>query len=269
MQVTLVGCGNMGSALLLGIARTGLVSSFHLFNRSSAKAESLARQLPNASVFSNAADALAGANVVLLAVEPDGILPLLSELAGVLETSRPLVISVAAGVRLSQMQALVPHARLVRLMPNTAVAIGEGSSGFVCSSSCLAADAPLCQRLFAATGLCVELSCEDDIQAVVSLAGSAPAFFYELLDAMQQQGVAQGLSPELSLQLATQAMKGSAALQQQSGQDPKSLRNAITSPNGATLAGLRRLNALQLKQHWQSVLQACANRLQEMDAERS
>lgn len=269
MQVALVGCGNMGSALLSGMARSGLLSSIRLYNRSSVKAEALAAALPSAKVFADVQQAVAGAELVLLAVEPDGILPILREVAPVLADSNPLVISVAAGVCLSQMQAVVPSARLLRLMPNTAVAIGEGSSAFVCSSTCLPTDAELCQRLFAQTGLCIELPREDDIQAVVSLSGSAPAFFYELLDAMAKQGVTQGLSLDLSLQFAAQAMRGAAMLQQQTGKSPNALRNAITSPNGATLAGLRRLNSLHVKEHWQSVLQACSDRLQEMDAERA
>ncbi len=225
--------------------------------------------MPAATVCADAQQAAEGAELVVLAVEPDGILPILSDLASLLTATNPLVVSVAAGVTLSQMQALAPTARLVRLMPNTAVAIGEGASAFVCAPSCLPSDAALCQQLFAPTGLCLELPREADIQAVASLAGSAPAFFYELLDAMAKQGVAQGLSLELSLQLAAQAMRGTASLQQQTGKSPNALRNAITSPNGATLAGLRRLNSLHVKENWQSVMQACSDRLLEMDAERS
>ncbi len=258
----------MGSALLLGMARTGLVDVARLCNRTAAKALSLAEMLPCAQVFEGASEAAQGAELVLLALEPDGILPMLDELRDVIVRDNPLIVSVAAGVTLAAMQSHVPQARIVRLMPNTAVSIGEGVSGFVCGSQCLEGDAQLCEQLFAQTGLCVPLDREDDIQAVVSLAGSAPAFFYEILDAMSKQGAAQGLSPELSLQLATQAMKGAAALQQATGKSPNALRNAITSPNGATLAGLRRLNSLKIKENWQSVLQASSDRLQEMDAER-
>lgn len=269
MQVAFIGCGNMGSALLHGVMRSGLVDSLCLCNRTLTKAEMLASSYPQAKVSDSATLAAAGANVLILALEPQGVLPVLSELAGVIAQTQPLVISVAAGVPLSSMQAIIPTARLVRMMPNTAVAIGEGVCGFICGEHCHATDADCCHQLFGQTGLCVELQTEDDIQAVVSLAGSAPAFFYEILDAMTKQGTAQGLTPELSLQLAAQAMKGAAALQQQTGKSPNALRNAITSPNGATLTGLRRLNSLKIKEHWQTVMQASSDRLREMDAQQS
>lgn len=269
MQVALIGCGNMGSALLKGMVRTGRIRSALLCNRSQAKAESLAASIEHARVCPSANEAALGSDVLLLALEPDGILPMLDELSEQLSQSKPLIISVAAGVSLAAMQAHAPQARLVRLMPNTAVSIGEGASGFVCAAHCLPNDAQLCQELFEQTGLCLPLQSEDEILPIVSLAGSAPAFIYELLDAMVSQGAAQGLSPELALQLATQSMKGAAALQQATGKSPKALRNAITSPNGATLAGLRKLNALQIKEHWQQVMQATADRFNEMESERS
>lgn len=271
MHVALIGCGNMGSALLRGMVRTGLIDAVQLCNRTRLKAEMLAEalsvQLSQITIADSAIAAATGADVILLALEPDGILPMLDELATILAATKPLVISVAAGVSLAAMQQHAPKTRLMRLMPNTPVSVGEGASGFICGDCCLASDAQLCQDLLAQTGLCLPLQDEGEIQAVVSLAGSAPAFLYEILDAMLTQGIAQGLSPETALALATQSMKGAATLQQQTGKSPKALRNAITSPNGATLAGLRRLNSLKIKENWQEVLQATAERFLKMEAE--
>ncbi len=267
MQVSIIGCGNMGAALAKGLARALPSLTLTLCNRSAEKLDSLCSALGNQGAQINPTqdinNAVNDANLVFLAVKPWDILPLLDSM--VLPT---LYVSLAAGVPLHDMEQHAPvGSRLMRAMPNTAVASLVGTTAYIRGKNCTAEDAALCHQLLSPLGLALELPDESQIHALIALAGSSPAYFYELLDAMQMVGEQMGLSRELSLQLASSAMRGAASLQLESQQDPKNLRNAVTSPNGVTLSALRRLNALDIKNSWQEVCRAAQMRSQEMEAD--
>ncbi len=265
----------MGAALALGMGRASEAITFHLCNRSPQKAQQLARELTDLGhhvrVHDEAQSAAQDADVLILAVKPWDILPMLQTLSSLL-TARPLlVISLAAGVALAQMQDALPAGaacRLMRAMPNTPVRVGEGVTALLRGSSASTADVTLCEALFASTGTVIELSDEQQIHALIALAGSAPAYFFDLLDSMAAAGAQLGIPREQALLMAAQTMRGAAALQLASDDDPKTLRNAVTSPQGTTLAALRKLHALGVKDAWEQVLHAAHDRSREMEKER-
>ncbi len=258
----------MGSALLRGVVAPDV--SYALYNRSMEKAQRLATHLSGSCIAMSEQEAAQGADVIILALKPAGIMPCMESISPVLASSNPLIISLAAGVSLADMAQAAPAAsKLLRLMPNTPCEIGQGASAIIGNEYCHRSDVELCCRVLAGTGLIVELEQESQLHAVIALAGSAPAYFYELLDAMACEGEAMGLSRDISLQLASQAMRGAATLQQVSCAEPKKLRNDVTSPNGATLAALRKLNSLGLKDGWRSCMQAAVTRAIEMENEQS
>ncbi len=266
----------MGAALAEGIARGKREVTITLSNRSAQKADDLAARLTpyghETRVIDDVHDALYEADVVILAVKPWDILPLLRELSPTLETQEQstLVISLAAGVALEEMQACLPTespCRLLRAMPNTPVSVGEGVTALLRGEGVDEVQMQLCRDLLASSGLVVELEREEQIHGLIALAGSSPAYFFELMDAMARVGEQMGISRELSLQMASQSMRGAAALQLSSGVDPKALRNAVTSPQGTTLAALRRLQARGVKEAWEDVLLAAHDRSREMEQE--
>ncbi|HWA84844.1 MAG TPA: pyrroline-5-carboxylate reductase, partial [Opitutus sp.] len=184
---------------------------------------------------------LDGADLLVVAFKPQhlaGADPRLAEL-----TTGKLVLSVLAGKRLATLAKTFPHARnLVRAMPNTPAAIGAAITAF-CSQHPLAnADRALVATLLGACGQHVELG-EEHMDAVTALSGSGPAFLFEYVAAMRDAGVAAGLPADIAARLATETALGSARLLARRQVDPEVLRNQVTSPNGTTLAGLRKLEA--------------------------
>ncbi len=264
----------MGSALLLGIAQAARHVEYSICNRSPEKAQLLAEQLEvlncPVTVEQDACRAATGADIVILGVKPWDILPLLTQLESRLSTQSSLIISLAAGVSLSSMEECLcagPMTRLMRAMPNTPVRVGAGVTALIRGKQVQDADMEQVEELLRPTGLVVELESEAQIHGLIALSGSSPAYFFDLLDSMAALGEELGIPRDLALLMASQSMRGAALLQQESQQDPKSLRNAVTSPNGTTLAALRKLHALGIKDHWQDVLRAAHARSMEMEAE--
>ncbi len=247
MKLGVIGCGQMGSALLGGILKTGIVreEDVFLFNRTPDACGKIVREFPAVHACGTIREMAALTDTVILAVKPAGVCGALQELASA-DGRKPCVLSIAAGVTLDTMQACAPELRLVRAMPNTPALVGMGASSFCGGRLATPDDLAAARRLLEAVGMAVELP-EEKIHAVIGVAGSAPAYMFTILDAMADAGVSLGLAREDALQLAAQTMLGSARLVQESGRHPMELRDAVTSPGGTTIAALNAMDAHNLR----------------------
>jgi pyrroline-5-carboxylate reductase len=175
--------------------------------------------------------------VVVIAVKPQMMgdaLPAITALAG----GDTVFLSIAAGTPLSAFEAAFgAHTPIVRAMPNTPAAVGQGITAlFANPAGQSALDAA--ELLMSAVGAVVRLEREAQMDAVTGVSGSGPAYVFHLIETLAAGGVAQGLPPELSLQLAKATVAGAGALALQSADDPAQLRVNVTSPNGTTQAAL-------------------------------
>ncbi|MGC1503164.1 MAG: pyrroline-5-carboxylate reductase [Sulfitobacter sp.] len=228
----LLGCGKMGSAMLAGW---------------------LARGLPAASVWvvdPHPSDWLRGTGVhlnatppekpaiVLVAVKPQMMadaLPTLRRMGG----GDTLFVSVAAGTTIRYFEEILGAGTpVVRAMPNTPAAISQGITAIVANQAAGAAALDEAEVLLSAIGDVVRLSEEAQIDAVTGVSGSGPAYVFHMIETMAAAGEAEGLSAELSLQLAKATVAGAGALALQSDESPSQLRVNVTSPNGTTQAAL-------------------------------
>lgn len=230
--LVLVGCGRMGGALLDGWLKAGLL----------ARAVHVVDPKPRADLselgIAVNGDLPASPAVLVIAVKPQmmaDVLPRLSVGAGT------LVISVAAGVTIAGYEAAFPQAPIVRTMPNTPAAIGQGITAIIGNARTSAADLDLAEALMSAVGRVVRLEAESQMDAVTALSGSGPAYVFHMIEAMAAAGAAEGLSPALSLALARATVAGAGALAVSADEDPAVLRENVTSPGGTTAAGLREL----------------------------
>jgi pyrroline-5-carboxylate reductase len=148
-----------------------------------------------------------------------------------------LVVSVAAGVRLEQLQRWLPESPLVRAMPNTPCLIGEGMTVIARGQLATEAHARTALRLFQAVGRCIELE-DRHMDVVTSLNGSGPAFAYLILEALAEGGVMMGLRRDVAMEIAAQMLQGSARMVLQTGLHPAALKDQVTTPAGCTIAGL-------------------------------
>ncbi len=227
----------MGGAILSGLRRTGahLAGGVRVTNRSSAKAaamhaEGVVSLATETDEQANRA-AVLGARIVVLGVKPGMVHDLLREIAPALSPGT-VIVSIAAGVTIESMQALV-DAPVMRAMPNTPSAIGRGVTVLAAGPRTSDDDLAEVRRLFRAVGVVLEVP-EDRLDAATAISGSGPAYVYYLVEQLANSALALGFDPAQAQSMALGTFIGSALMLEETGEDPADLRRAVTSPNGTT-----------------------------------
>jgi pyrroline-5-carboxylate reductase len=267
-RVCILGAGNMGRALIGGLLRAGTrPEQLSVGDRLPAAREALARELGVTATADNAA-AIEGARVVVLAVKPQDAATTLAPLAGALAAARPLVISVAAGVRIALLEGCcgtgVP---VMRAMPNRPALIGAGVSALYAPPAVGAAQRTIAERLLKAMGEIVWVSAEAALDVVTALSGSGPAYFFLLAELMAEAGEQLGLEGDIARRLAAATLYGSGLLVHSGGGDLARLRAEVTSPGGTTEAALRTFEAAHLRAIVRQALAAATERSRELAAQ--
>lgn len=230
--LVLLGCGKMGSAMLAGWLASGL----------SPTAVSVIE--PNPSDWLQAQGVRINAElpvspaIVIVAVKPQLMGTALPSLKA-LGNGDTLFLSIAAGTSIDTFETILGRLTpIVRAMPNTPAAIGQGITAIIGNANSNKDHLQLAEHLLSAIGQVVHLDAEHQMDAVTGVSGSGPAYVFYMIDALAQAGIAQGLSPELAMQLAKATVAGAGALAQSADETPTQLRINVTSPNGTTQAGL-------------------------------
>lgn len=183
---------------------------------------------------------VAASDVLLLAVKPQNMQELLREIRPSL-TGRHLIVSIAAGVTLSQITAaLGPQVRLVRVMPNAPCLVGASASAYTAGPAATSDDVRLVDRLLGSVGRALALP-EKLLDAVTGLSGSGPAYVFVMIEALSDGGVRMGLPRDAALMLAAQTVLGAAKMVLETGLHPGLLKDNVASPGGTTIAGLHEL----------------------------
>ena len=243
MIIGCIGTGTMGSAVMLAAASAAPDAVFLLSNRTAAKAEALKSRLPRAEVLDNAAVA-ARAEWIFLCVKPQVMPLVLSELAPVLQsrTDRFVLVSMAAGLTIETLRAMAGgRYPMIRMMPNTPVSVGAGVVTY-CTDGVTDAESAAFVRLLSPCGLLDPLN-EHLIDAASAVAGCGPAFVDLFLEALADGGVACGLPRSKAILYAAQMTEGAAQMAKESGTHPGALKDAVCSPGGSTIQGVRALEA--------------------------
>ena len=234
-----IGTGNMGGALARAARKRLPGGDILLANRTAAKAEALAAELGCAAVDNAAA---AQADFVFLGVKPYLVAGLMEEISPVLSarTDRFVLVSMAAALTISDLrQRGCGDYPLIRIMPNTPSAIGEGVIFYTCDGVTEAERQTFLEAMSGAGRL---LPLDDHLMdAGSAVAGCGPAFVDLFLEAMADGGVACGLSRPMALECAAQTLIGAAKLMLETGTHPGALKDAVCSPSGATIQGVRAL----------------------------
>ncbi|XSG81290.1 MAG: pyrroline-5-carboxylate reductase [Methyloligella sp. ZOD6] len=236
--VLLVGAGKMGGAMLSGWLDAGLSPNLIHVQDPNPSPEMAAR-LEGLGIRPVAeADRSLDPAIVVLAVKPqtiDAVLPGLAPLVG----EGTVVVSIAAGKTLAGLEAKLPSdAAVIRAMPNTPAAIGQGVIVACANDTVTSEQRQHCDLLLQAGGTVLWLEEETGMDAVTALSGSGPAYVFLLTECMAQAGVSLGLAPELAAELARETVAGAGALMQESALPPGQLRENVTSPQGVTAAAL-------------------------------
>jgi pyrroline-5-carboxylate reductase len=262
MKLGVIGCGKMGRALVGGIIEAGLCRSpeVTVYDSSAAASASMAAELGVVVATDNAA-VVAASEVVLLCTKPQGFAGMLAELG---ESRDRLLISIAAGIRLAAIESgSGDRHRVIRVMPNTPALVGRGASAYALGSSATPDDAALAESILGAVGYVCRVA-EDDLDAVTAMSGSGPAYFFFMLEAMIAEGIAQGLTPAIARDLAVHTAAGAAELVLGTGEDPATLRENVTSPNGTTFAALQYFRSKDFEAIVGGAVAAAADRSREL-----
>jgi len=264
-RVAVVGGGKMGAALVGGLLDAGWEpDDIAIAEIDSDRRSSLEQQFAKVRVVPSAAWAVADTDVVVVAVKP-------GDVGTTLETALPalgadtLVLSIAAGVTISSVEALVPDRPVVRAMPNTPALVGEGASAIAPGSHARPEHLDLAEQLLGAVGIVVRVS-ESALDAVTGLSGSGPAYVFLVAEALIEAGVLVGLTRDDASRLVIQTLLGSATLLARDDSGPEALRAAVTSPGGTTAAGLRELEAHGLRAAILDAVTAATRRSRELGA---
>lgn len=238
-RLAFIGGGNMARSLIGGLLKTGAAASAIRVAEPQAQArEALAREFAVATFAENRL-AAEDAEVLVLAVKPQIMPALQAELRDTLQRQRPLLISIAAGVRLDQLERWFgAHLPIVRCMPNTPALIGAGATGLCANARVSPPQKAQAQHILDAVGLTRWIEDEALMDTVTALSGSGPAYFFALVEALEDAAVAQGMPRETARALAAQTCLGAGRMLAEGGEDPGLLRQRVTSPNGTTQAAL-------------------------------
>jgi pyrroline-5-carboxylate reductase len=203
--------------------------------------------------------------VVLLAVKPQVFSAVAQELAEVIATvnSKPLVISILAGVSLSQLETAFPDIPVIRAMPNTPATVGAGITALCSGAYTKVNHQEIARKIFSSVGAVVEVA-ETLMDAVTGLSGSGPAYVALLIEALADGGVAVGLPRAIANLLALQTVQGTATLLQEAKIHPAELKDRVTSPGGTTIAGIVQLEKAGFRSAIIEAVKAAATRSQEL-----
>ena len=260
--IAILGAGKIGEAMLAGLIAAGRSPDTLMFTeRYPERVAELTTRYGVRGVETEEAAALA--DVLIVAVKPQDIDPLLQTLAGTV-TPGTLVVSLCAGLPTSLYERHLPAGTpVVRVMPNTPMLVGQAMSAISAGSHAEAEHLQLVEELLSTVGKVVRVP-ESQQDAVTALSGSGPAYFFFLVEAMIDAGILLGLPRAVSTELIIQSAMGAATMLRDSGEHPVTLREAVTSPGGTTIAAIRELENHRVRAALLTAIEAAAIRSAEL-----
>lgn len=264
MDIAFIGGGNMATALIAGLARSGTRGEqLRVCDPDPGVRERLVRDF-ELHASNDPASCVPGASVVVLAVKPQVAPAVLERLSRLVATDQ-LLLSVAAGTTVATIRAALGEDQaVVRGMPNTPALVGKGVTGLYATPGCTTGHRELAETVMAAAGVCVWVEDESLMDVVTAVSGSGPAYFYLLIEALREAGTALGLPPAVAAQLATHTAHGAGVMALESGTDVSELRRRVTSPGGTTQAAIEALQAGGFHALVAAAVQAATERGQEL-----
>jgi pyrroline-5-carboxylate reductase len=261
MRIAFIGGGNMTTSLVGGLVRRGTDPATLLVSDPvPAQLERLARDFGVRGSADNLAT-IRDAELVVLAVKPQQMAGVARAIASKLAGRRRVVVSIAAGIRLADLARwLGGGVPAVRAMPNRPALIGAGITALFAGHGITADDRVAVERLMSAAGETVWLEQESQMDAATAISGSGPAYFFLLIEALEAAGMEIGLPHETSRRLAAATARGAGRMAAESGLEPATLREQVTSKGGTTAAALEVLESSGLRGIVRSAVDAAARR---------
>ena len=261
-----IGGGNMSRAIVLGMLRNGAnAAEIRISEPLAERRRLLATDMPDVRLEADNCRAATGAGTLVLAVKPQLMEPVCTELAATVQSEKPLVVSIAAGTRTDDIDSwLGGGIAVVRVMPNQPALLGLGVSGLYANALAQGEGLARAERIMTAAGRTVCVNTEADIDAVTAVSGSGPAYFFLLIDILTRTGVAFGLEPATAATLAIETARGAAAVAANEDESMETLIARVRSPGGTTAAALDSLDNDGVRAIFERALEAARDRAHEL-----
>jgi len=258
-----IGTGNMGEALVRGLLRAEVAQPQNVLG-SDPRDERRAFLEKTYGIRTTAdnKEVAREAEILVLSVKPQVMERVLEEIGPTIHADA-LVVSIAAGVPISAIEARLPQARVIRTMPNTPALVGAGATAIAMGGHATQEDVAAARHIFESVGMTVVLD-EAQMDAVTGLSGSGPAYMFLIIEALSDAGVKVGLSRHQAQALAAQTVLGSAKLLIETDEHPGRLKDMVTSPGGTAIAGLHTLEAGGLRTTLMNAVEAATKRSREL-----
>jgi len=265
LTIGFIGGGNMASALIGGMIGHGHEPRRILvFEPDDGKAGTL-RERFGIRLAADNPRLLQESDIVVLAIKPQVLRDVLAPLAAELPASPPLLISVAAGIRIASIEQWLGRALgVIRVMPNTPALVGVGASGLYANQHVSAGQRATAETLMQSVGISAWVNDESQLDTVTGIAGSGPAYFMLFMEAMVEAAAARGLERETAHRLVLQTCLGTARLGQQSPESLAQLRVNVTSPGGTTERAVRVMQEARIDEIIRDAVDAAADRANEL-----
>jgi pyrroline-5-carboxylate reductase len=234
-KIGFIGAGNMARSLAGGLINNGWRADRLLLSDPDPDQRRAIEAVLGVSARADNREVAAAADVLVLAVKPQVLPAVARELAPAVRERRPLVISIAAGVRSADVERwLGGGLPVVRVMPNTAALVGSGASGLYAGAGVSAAQRDTAESILRAVGVTVWVPEERLMDVVTAVSGSGPAYFFLMMEALEQAAVDHGLARDTARLLTLETAFGAAKMALEGGEEPSVLRARVTSPGGTT-----------------------------------
>jgi pyrroline-5-carboxylate reductase len=265
--IAFIGAGNMAGSLIGGLKQNGYAGKVLASDLDQAKLQQLNQQFGTGIAADNN-DAVAQADVVVLAVKPQIMKVVCEAMRDAVQQKKPMIVSIAAGLTSDTIENwLGGDLPMVRCMPNTPALVQMGASGLYANDTVSEQQRALAESLFNAVGVSVWVDDENQLHAVTATSGSGPAYFFLFMEAMQKSAESLGLSPDVARSLVAQTARGAAEMVCQSELSTEQLRLNVTSPNGTTEQAIHSFEQDGLRQAVQQAMIACEKRSKELAEE--
>ena len=264
MKIAFIGGGNMGEAMLAAVLDKGLSKpkTIVVSDIVEARLKHLEQRYSVAVTGSNR-QAVGMGEVIVLAVKPQNLAEVMSELGGQLKPTQ-LVLSIIAGAKIITLRQGLKHSRIVRAMPNTPAQIGEGISVWTATVKVTEEQRGWASAILGAMGGEIYVANERYIDMATAVSGSGPAYFFLFLESLVDAAVGIGLPRDMALELVLQTMLGSGHLVQRSGKEPAELRRMVTSPGGTTAKALLQFEKGKFTELVKQAVKAAYNKAREL-----
>jgi len=266
INIAIIGTGNMGSALLKGLLKNGYPPQQLWVTDPDEKKLKILNEALHIHTTLHNEEAIQHAEIVILAVKPQIMQMVSKSLAGIIQQKKPLVLSIAAGIRIQHLENWLGKIAIVRGMPNTPALIAKGITALVANDLVTTEEQNMAMAILNAVGKTIWLENENQMDTVTALSGSGPAYFFIMMEALQNAAQKLGLPSDMARLLTMETAVGSTQMAGESPLPVNELRNQVTSKGGTTEAAISILEK-EIFKLFETAIRAANERSKELGAQ--